>query len=213
MIRRLLLSMMVFVGLCGTASSFEPLDANFVCKDAEDGRYLAVLAPDGSLQMQAGTDGVPVSGQYSYQDGKMRFGLPTIGFDETSIQLYADKGLVIAFRMASIYCGLIAHNVGPAVQGTAMCPKIGYVPSVGWQENAFEFYADRSVKWRQWDEMTAIPDTLYSEHFGVYLIDGNQFWMVFPFKDEKQVLSGTLNQDTSFVINEMEPDKGACQPK
>ncbi|MEM7745956.1 MAG: hypothetical protein AAF409_19840 [Pseudomonadota bacterium] len=206
------LSCLALLALLAPEARAEPLSAKFFCKDGQGGKYLAVLASDGTLQVSEGTDGAPVLGQYAYDNGMMRFGLPPIGFDETSTQLYADKGLVLAFQMPSVYCGLIGHEKGRAVAGYARCPKVGYVPSVGWQENAFEFYADRSVKWRQWDELVAAADTLYSEHYGVYLLEGNQFWMVFPFKDEKQILSGTIGQDASILINELEPDKGACNP-
>lgn len=137
---------------------------------------------------------------------------PSIGLDEVSDQAYSDTGPLLAFQTPNVYCGLIGHDKSPGVEGYARCPKIGYVPGVGWQENAFEFYANRGVKWRQWDELVAAADTLYSENYGAYLIEGNQLWMVFPFRDEQQFLSGTINADQTFIVNELEPDKGACGP-
>ena len=110
-----------------------------------------------------------------------------------------------------MYCWLLGHEVGEAVQGYVKCPTIGYIPNIGWQDNAFEFYQDHSVKWRQWDEYVAISDTTYSESFGTYLIEGNTISMAFGGREKNRYLSGVIGQDYSLTINELEPEKGPCQ--
>ena len=68
------------------------------------------------------------------------------------------------------------------------------------------------VKWRQWKELVKVSDTLYSEHFGIYLIEGNSFTLFFGDKTEERALSGKiLNEGQQIIIHQLEPKKGPCQ--
>ena len=156
--------------------------------------------------------GEQATGTYRYDGRSMTLQVPSYNVNQTSTQLDVQMNLLITFVLPNGYCYLVGHETGPAVAGYANCPTINYIPGVGYQKNAFEFYQDRSVKWRQWDELTAAVDTLYSEDYGVYLIDGQRFYMAFGGKEEDRYLSGTLNADGSFLVDQLEPEKGACSP-
>ena len=68
------------------------------------------------------------------------------------------------------------------------------------------------VKWRSWKEILKLPDTLYSEHFGIYLIEGKKFSLFFGDKKEERLLTGTiLNEGRQITIDQLEPQKGPCQ--
>ena len=68
------------------------------------------------------------------------------------------------------------------------------------------------VKWRQWKELVKISDTLYSEYFGIYLIEGKTFTLFFGDKKEERTLSGDiLNGEQQILIHQLEPERGPCQ--
>ena len=196
----------------GPAAEARGLNAIYVCQDAQGTRYALQLTPDGRLAAGDGQSPPQEQGTYSFFNQQIRLTLPTLSFDQVSTQLVQEKGLILAFETPSLFCGLMGHDRGPAIEGYAQCPTIKYVPSVGWQKNAFEFYSNHSVKWRQWDEYVAFSDTTYSESYGIYLIEGNVLSMVFPFREKEDVLTGTINQDYTFLINELEPQSGPCTP-
>ena len=67
------------------------------------------------------------------------------------------------------------------------------------------------VKWRQW-ELVKISDTLYSEHFGIYLLEGKTFTLFFGDKKEERSLSGDIFKGyKEILIHQLEPKRGACQ--
>lgn len=187
------------------------LNNNYVCLDPQRQYYDLRLAPDGSLTV--GRDGEQAPGTYTYANGQISLAIPSIGFGETSTLADVARGLLVTFVTPSIKCTLLSHDLGTAVAGYLKCPAIGHIPGVGYQENAFEFFADRSVRWRQWDENTMIADTTYSQHFGTYLIEGEQITMVFGLNEDKPFLSGRIVNTTQLLINELEPERGACKPQ
>ena len=182
----------------------------FVCQAADQTRITLRTDTAGKAYLNDPKTGENATGTYTYDGNKFTLSVPAYQFSETTVQLQAAKGLLLAFETSSIYCWLLGHEVGEAVQGYVKCPTIGYVQGIGWQENAFEFYQDRSVKWRTWDEYVAISDTTYTESFGTYLIEGNQISMAFGGRKDKNFLSGVIGQGGSLTINELEPEKGPC---
>lgn len=186
------------------------MNAMFLCEAG--GRFVVNTNTTGNLNVRDPKTGETAEGTYAYDGKSFRLQVPSYNVNLTSTQLDIQKGLLITFVLPNGYCYLIAHEVGPAVEGYAKCPTIKYLPGVGWEENAFELYQDHSVKWRQWDELVGVGDTLYSETFGVYLIEGNRFYMAFGGAEEDRYLSGTLNADGSFLVDQLEPQKGPCKP-
>lgn len=186
------------------------MNAMFLCEAG--GRFVVRTDVSGKLTVSDPQTQEQAQGTYAFDGQTFRFTIPAYNATQVSTSIDYQQGLLITFTLPNGYCYLIAHEVGPAVQGYGKCPKIGYIPGVGYQENAFELYQDRSVKWRQWDELTGIADTLYSEDFGVYLIEGDRFYMAFGAKEKERYLSGTIHPDGSFSVDQLEPDKGACKP-
>ncbi|MEM7058215.1 MAG: hypothetical protein AAF557_11540 [Pseudomonadota bacterium] len=182
----------------------------FLCQAPDQSRIMLRTDTAGKAYLNDPQTGESATGNYKYDGSQFSLSVPSYQFSETTNRTEATNGMLLAFETTSIYCWLLGHDVGEAVQGYVKCPKIGYVPNFGWQENAFEFYQDHSVKWRQWDENSMIADTTYSESFGTYLIEGNVISMAFGGRDTNRFLSGVIGQDYSVTINELEPDKGAC---
>ena len=57
-----------------------------------------------------------------------------------------------------------------------------------------------------------ISDTLYSEHFGIYLLEGKTFTLFFGDKKEERSLSGDILKGyKEILIHQLKPEKGACQ--
>lgn len=184
----------------------------FVCQAADQSRITLRTDTAGNAYFNDPNTGESATGTYTYNGNQLSLSVPSFNFSETTIQVQAAKGLLLAFETNTIYCWLLGHEVGEAVQGYVKCPTIGYIAGIGWQDNAFEFYQDRSVKWRTWDEYVAISDTTYTESYGTYLIEENQISMAFGGRKDKNFLNGTIGQGGSLTINELEPDKGPCVP-
>lgn len=189
------------------------MNAAFVCMAADQSRISLTLDTSGKAVFNDPSTGESAEGTYTYQAATVSLSVPALQFHETTRQIEAAKGLLLAFETSALYCWLLAHEVGEAVQGYVKCPKIGYVPNIGWQENAFEFHSDHSVKWRRWDEYTAIADTTYSESYGTYLIEGDQVSMAFGGRDKERYLTGRIGSGGTLMVAELEPERGACQPQ
>lgn len=185
----------------------------FVCQSGDQSRITLRTDTSGKLYLNDPNSGENATGTYSYNGTQLTLSVPALQFNETTNRIEATKGLLLAFETSAVYCWLLGHEVGEAVQGYLKCPKIGYVQGIGWQENAFEFYQDHSVKWRRWDEYTAIVDTVYSESVGTYLIEGNQLSMAFGGRDKERYLTGVIGAGGSLKISELEPEKGPCVPQ
>lgn len=184
----------------------------FVCQAQDQSRITLRTDTAGKAFLNDPKTGENATGSYAWTGAQFTLSVPAYQFSETTSQIETAKGLLLAFETNTIYCWLLGHELGKAVQGYVKCPTIGYVAGIGWQENAFEFFPDRSVKWRRWDEYVAISDTTYTESYGTYLIEGNQISMAFGGRDKERYLSGVIGANSSVTIAELEPDKGPCVP-
>lgn len=182
----------------------------FVCQSADQSRITLRTDTAGKLHLNDPNSGESATGTYTYDGTQISLSVPALQFSETTNRIEATKGLLLAFETSAVYCWLLGHEMGEAVEGYVKCPSIGYVQGIGWQENAFQFFQDHSVKWRRWDEYTAIVDTVYSESFGTYLIEGKNVSMAFGGREKERFLSGVIRPDGSLSINELEPEKGPC---
>lgn len=185
----------------------------FVCQSADQSRITLRTDTSGNVHLKDPQSGESATGTYTYTGAELTLAVPAYSFRETTVQLQAAKGLLLAFETSTVYCWLLGHEMGEAVQGYVKCPTIGYIAGIGWQDNAFQFFQDHSVKWRSWDEYVAISDTTYTESYGTYLIEGNQISMAFGGRKDKNFLNGVIGTDGSLSINELEPDKGPCRPE
>lgn len=187
------------------------INALYVCQTPQSQRYSLRMQPNGTLTasaLAAPADRAP--GTYTFDGRQMRVQVPSIGFDQTSRVLEVRLGLLLGFATDTLRCGLISHDKGETLQGYAKCPSINHIVGLSYQTNAFQFYADRSVKWRQWDEMTGISDTFYNEYVGTYLLQGGKIQMAFVLKEKEHYLSGTISGN-QMLIDQLEPARGACK--
>lgn len=189
------------------------LNATYRCEDGGGGAYIMHLGAQGALEAATVGSDTSSTGTYTYKMGGVKLSIPSVGFSEGSTASQVHANIITAFQTPSLRCNVIGLDYGEHVEGYVRCPKIGYIPGIGYDENAFEFFRGGSVKWRIWNELTGANDTLYSEHFGVYVISGSQFLMTFGLKDEDpSQLTGTIQGNGGILINELEPDKGPCNP-
>jgi len=182
----------------------------FVCQGADQTRITLRTDKAGKVYLDDPQTGESATGTYTFTGTEITLSVPAYQFSETTNRIEATKGLLLAFETSSVYCWLLGHEMGEAVQGYVKCPSIGYVAGIGWQENAFQFFQDHSVKWRRWDEYVVISDTTYSESFGTYLIEGSQVSMAFGGREKERYLSGVIGAGGSLTVNELEPEKGPC---
>ena len=189
------------------------LNMTFYCLDDGNSVYFLRLGKGTQLEAQQKDTPTIHRGTYTKTPGAVGLSVPALGYSERSLRTVERDGFLLTFDMPSIRCTAIGHEKGPAVQGYAKCPTIRYIPSIGYEKNAFEFYPERGVKRRRWKELTAANDTLYAEFFGIYLIQGDRLVMAFGWGDDgEQILTGQIHADQSFTVDQLEPDKGACVP-
>lgn len=184
-----------------------------LCDSADKTTYRLLLQTEGKAQvsLQGDSSGQTTDGTYEISGSTLNLSVPALGFQESSTEAYSAKGLLLKFVTPSLLCRAAAHEQGPVASTYYKCPSIRYIPKTRYQDNAFQFYADHSVKRRRWDELIgSFSDTLYKESWGVYFIEGDQFFMAFGGSDEDPYLTGRINADGSISINELEPEKGAC---
>ena len=192
-------------------NSYAKVEQRFFCTDGNYG-YRLFLYKNMTLEAHSEDSTQKANGKYLIKDKKISLQIPRLKFKETSISEEWGKGLLLAFSTPRLFCHSTAHNQGPAVNAYAKCPTIRVIPSFSYEENAFEFFPNRMVKWRSWKEILKVPDTLYSEHFGIYLIEGQKFFLFFGDKKEERLLTGTiLNNGQEITIDQLEPKKGTCQ--
>lgn len=189
-------------------------DLNFLyfCSDSDNTSYNLFLGSNNSLQAKRFDNEQIFQGNYEYDGKTVKLNIPSIGYSDSSLGIEIQKNFLIAFVTPLLKCHIIGHNNGPAVEAYAKCPSIKYIPSVSYEKNAFEFSANHMVKRRQWKELVSIPDTIYSESYGIYYIEGNKLYMAFGDRKDENYLSGDIAADgNSFTINELEPNRGPCQ--
>ena len=183
----------------------------FFCTDGENG-YRMLLFENDKLVAYNEANTIKENGHYKINAAKITLKIPKLGFEEQSAQEEWGKGILLTFRTKSLFCHSTAHNKGSSVQAEAVCPTIRVIPGLSYEDNRFEFYPNRMVKWRQWKELVKVSDTLYSEHFGIYLVEGKTFSLFFGDKKEERSLSGDiLNGDKEILIHQLEPERGPCQ--
>ncbi len=187
--------------------------ARYYCRDDDGTGYLLWMQPGGQLAVELDGGGEAYSGTYRVSGRSVSLSLPEIGFAEQgAAEVY--KTLILTFETPSVGCKLTGHEVGPAVEGYAKCPPIrGDISGGGYEQNAFEFYADRGVKRRRWLEYTVTSSTRYAEFFGAYLIEGGQLYMIFGDMEDERILTAEIHADQSFSVNELQPTAGPCVPE
>ena len=194
-----------------TVIANESFKQRFYCTDGQNG-YRILLFEDQKLAAFNEANTIKENGHYKIENNKITLDIPKLSFNETSINEEWAKGILLTFKTSSLFCHSTAHTVGPAVQAQAICPTIRVIPGLSYEDNQFEFYPNHMVKWRQWKELVNVSDTLYSEHFGIYLIEGKSFSLFFGDKSEERSLSGNiLNDGQQIKIHQLEPEKGPCQ--
>lgn len=190
-----------------------PPNVQYFCKDGDDTGFIVDMAQGNRMTVSVVGEAGQYPGTYTYGQGSVSLAVPSVGFLERSVAVDVQLGFLVAFATPTLRCHLVAHNRGPAVAGYAKCPSIKFVAGLGYQVNAFEFTSDRGVMRRQVDEYTATSNTTITESHGVYYIQGNQVVMAFGGREDERYLSGQIHADQSFSINELEPQRGACQPQ
>ena len=186
-------------------------DQRFFCTDGTYG-YRLFLYKNMTLEAHSEDSTQKAEGAYQINKNKISLQIPLLNFEETSITEEWGKSLLLTFTTPRLFCHATAHDQGPGVRAYAKCPTIRIIPSLSYEENAFEFYPNHMVKWRSWKEILKVPDTLYSEHFGIYLIEGKKFSLFFGDKKDERFLTGTiLNNGQQLTIDQLEPQKGPCQ--
>ena len=191
--------------------SYAQIEQRFFCTDGNYG-YRLFLYKNMTLEAFSEDSTQKATGKYLIKDQKISLDIPLLKFKETSNTEEWGKDLLLTFSTPQLFCHSTAHKKGPAVNAYAKCPTIRVIPSLSYEENAFEFFPNHMVKWRSWKEILKVPDTLYSEHFGIYLIEGKKFFLFFGDKKDDRLLTGTiLNSGEQITIDQLEPQKGPCQ--
>ncbi len=182
----------------------------YTCFDAEDTRYnLLFDTDDVVLRFE---DGSTTAGTYEASAEALTVAFPELGFTEGATDAAVALDALVYFETPSLQCGafVLDHTVPEGVE-VVTCPTIKYIPGTSWENNEFQFGNGGYVLRRSWTELPMIPDTLYSEKAGVYVTVGNRVYIVLPFEDEsEQWLTGTVT-DQGIVIDQLEPEQGACQ--
>jgi len=200
-----------FLLLLNIPTSWPNLEQRFYCTDGSSG-YRLFLFKNKSLEAQNEDSSQKVKGTYQLENKKISLHIPFLHLKETSLQEEWGKGLLLTFQMSQFFCHSTAHDQGPSFSAYAKCPTIRYIPALSYENNSFEFHPNHMVKWRSWKEVLKIPDTFYSEYFGIYLIKGKKFFLFFGDKENDRYLTGTLlNQGQNILIDQLEPKKGPCQ--
>ena len=179
----------------------------FSCKLGEN-RFAMHLGENGDAEVGDGTESF--SGSYSYNDG-IEFQFPELGYQDKSLSVEKKKGYITTFRTPTLFCHAIAHANGGELQGKVECPKIKYIPNAGYQINYFEFYPNGMVRRFMKDIIFAGDgDTLFSETYGIYETKNDKVWMFFGQEEKERELTGKLDGN-GLIVNQLEPEKGACQ--
>lgn len=182
----------------------------YFCHDPE-GTGVALVFQANAVEIIG--DGGSSTGTYSVDGDSITLAFADLGFTETSLQHSFALGYLAAFDLPSLKCYAVATSVDPGGPNPSVfrCPKIKYVPEVGWEENEFTLGPNGDVFRRQWTTLLQVPDELYWERSGFYVQDGDQVWMHFAQQDEAlQDLSATITAD-GLSIDQLEPETGACQ--
>lgn len=188
------------------------VEQNFFCYNG-DAKYNFVTKRDGSLIVSERKTNRRYAGTYTINNGKIKFTVQEANYEAESGPVEVALGLIVAFQLPGLKCFAVGHTLGKLVEGYLRCPSIKYIPNVGFQKNAFEFHGTGMVKWRQWDELTGANDTLYSEAYGIYYIDGGRIYMAFgdPGEGHDKYLTGSTDGQT-MLVDQLEPERGACKP-
>lgn len=202
---RILLVLILLLPL-GVQAAMEQL---FYCTDGDSG-YDLYLSQNGQLLASNKNGKQKYRGTYINAGDEVTLTIPGV-LHESSMQVERGKGLYLAMRFPSLFCHAVGHAIGPAYDAYADCPDIKYIPSISYEKNAFQFYKNHMVKRRRWRELLANADTLYSETYGVYLVEGERVTMYFGDAKSEQLLSGTIIGGTRLSIEQLEPQKGACE--
>ena len=195
--------------LLSVQSHAQGVDELFYCTDGQSG-YDLYLNPQMQVQVQQKNTQMIYPGTYRISGSTINLQIPQLGFNQTSHQMEKDKGLILTFATPSISCHAVAHSIGPGYNAKLRCPKIKYIPSMSWEENAFEFYPNHMVKRRTWTDLVQAADTLYGEYYGIYLVENSIVYMFFGDRKEERSLTGRITPQNGLLIDQLEPQKGPC---
>jgi len=194
-----------------TASSFASLEGMvFSCDYGDEDAALLSFVTGGALVVEI-QDQV-LQGTFSVDGNSLAVTVLDLGYEETSTAEGIELDRVVAFQLPSMYCHAVATSQPAQIETEVLrCPSIRYIPTVAYEDNEFHLSNSGTVRWRHWDELLGANDTLYSNHYGIYVTIGDRIFMVFGDETnaEDQFLSGTIS-DSGILIDQLEPEKGAC---
>ena len=196
------------------------IDQDFYCYNKKDNShpgYLLTFSEQNTFTATAKNKNGNIlesyKGSYNLNNGMLEIGIPEINFSDKSIGLSpAAFDILLTFETTLLKCHATGHKKGKMVEGSFKCPTIKYIPSVGYEDNKFEFSNRGSVVRRRVKEISGV-DTLYRTTYGVYFIQNNQFIMFFGDwidPPEEKTLTGKIIPDQGFTIDQLEPSKGMC---
>lgn len=180
----------------------------YFCHDPE-GVGVVLTFASGGVEIHG--EGGSAAGSVQVDGESLTLSFPELGYTETTIAMDFALGHLAAFDLPSLACYAVATSLDPGPDPAVfMCPKIEYVPEVGWSENELSLGPNGDVYRRQWTALLQVPDELYWERSGFYVQDGDRVFMYFGQQDVEEVLlSGTLGADT-LVVDQLEPEAGPC---
>ncbi len=181
----------------------------------EDGIWAGLIfGANGSLQVDDG-NGNFASGSYSANAGAVTLSVPELGFEESSVEHFVELDVLAGFTTPTLRCGATAIDHFSAGEQTVTdCPTINWISEVSYETNEFTFGSDGRVRHRNWLELLQVPDTLYTDAYGIYVQSGDAVYMVFANRldtedEDHAFLTGTLT-DEGLLIDQLEPESGAC---
>ncbi|MEM7160112.1 MAG: hypothetical protein AAF799_45160 [Myxococcota bacterium] len=180
--------------------------------------YQATIAfeSDDALLVED-VDGVLHNGSFSVSGEVLTLSVPSLGFEESSLDGDIGLGELLSFETPSLYCNLFALDYRQADDEDGfLCPNINHDTTAGYYEwNRFYFTgSEYGGVWREeFLEFTMIPDTQVQRRAGVYKEVDGSLYLGFGAQggDEMTLLSGA-RQGEGFVVDQLDPSAGICAP-
>lgn len=184
----------------------------FYCNAGDAGGYNVTLQTGGDLHV-APDDGGALGGRWDATGDTLTLEVPDTAFAESSIAHEIELGLLLTFRTPSLFCHAVALRPSTGEGSTTLgCPTIKYIPGVGYEDNQFILSGDGQARRRRWKELSGeFSDTLYTEMYGVWVLEGDALYMAFGDgnPDEERLLVGAVTNE-GVLIEQLEPETGAC---
>ncbi len=173
---------------------------------AEDGRLL-VRDAEGEL----------TQGSFSEDGESLTLSVPSLGFEETSLDGTIGFGQLVDFVTPSLQCHLVALDVNADSSQTGYrCPEIDHDVSIGYYAWNRFYVSDQthgSVYREELQEFTQVPDTTISRRDGVYaMVDGVAYMAFGAQAGDEAVFFTAREVPEGIVIDQLSPDAGPCTP-